>query len=185
MSKAESVKIQSILDNIKDVTMSPSSMETLCEFERVIDENGLYAFHHWKEGELVSGPHITAYRITCTFSWPLEMMPDPAGALRLLSYGVKVYYKKGWLKYPIKVKSEDDFRSDIKKPKLARTKIWLVTINMPKYLIKEIKQSSKEIIDQQMDMSDIDSGYEQSIGGMENNPQQSMETPAPMTPQGF
>lgn len=180
------VKIAAILDNVKSVTMSPSAMETLCEFERVIDENGLYAFHHWKDGELVAGPSISAYRVTCTFSWPLEMMPDPAGAQRLLSYGVKVYYKKAWLVYPVKVKSEEDFRSTIKKPKLARVKVWLVTINMPKYLIKEIKQSSKEIIDSEMDMGDIDDSYEQSIssdeGAMPST--NSMETPAPATPQG-
>lgn len=162
------IDIQSILDNIKQVSMSPSSLETVCEFERVIDENGLYAFHHWKDGELVSGPNITAYRVICTFCWPLEKMPDPSGAQRLLSYGIKVYYKKAWLVYPIKVKSEDDFRSNINKPKLARIKVWLVTINMPKYLIKEIKQSSKEIIDQQMDTNDIDNNYEQNISPDEN-----------------
>ena len=42
------LKIGDILDNIKQVSMSPSSMDILREFERVIDENGLYAFHNWK-----------------------------------------------------------------------------------------------------------------------------------------
>ena len=163
MSNSNHVDIAAVLDNIKQVSMSPSAMETLCEFERVLDENGLYAFFHWRDGELVSGPNIAAYRITCTFCWPLEKMPDPAGAQRLLSYGVKVYYKKVWLLYPVKIKSEDDFRPNIKKPKLARTKVWLVTINMPKYLIKDIQQSSKEIIDQEMGTSDINNSYEQSI----------------------
>jgi hypothetical protein len=78
------VNIQAILDNVRQVSISPSSMEILCEFERVIDENGLYAFHHWKQGELVAGPDIKAYRVSCTFFWPLEKMPDPAGAARLL-----------------------------------------------------------------------------------------------------
>ena len=186
-TKTNRVDIGAILTNIKQVSMSPSSMETICEFERVIDENGLYAFHHWKDGELVSGPNITAYRVTCTFSWPLEKMPDPAGAQRLLSYGCKIYYKKAWLVYPIKIKSENDFRANIKKPKLARIKVWLVTINMPKYLIKEIKQSSKEIIDQEMDMSDINDAYEQNISPDNNqmtNNEQNNES-APMPPQGF
>jgi hypothetical protein len=186
MGQSNKIDIASILSNIKQVSLSPSAMETVCEFERVIDENGLYAFHHWKDGELVSGPNITAYRVVCTFCWPLEKMPDPAGAQRLLSYGVKVYYKKAWLVYPVKIKSEDDFRPSIKKPRLARTKVWLVTINMPKYLIKEIKQSSKEIIDQEMDMGDINDSYEQNISPDENpingNEQ---NTPAPIAPQGF
>lgn len=113
-------------------------------------------------------------------------MPDPAGAARLMSYGVKIYYKKSWLVYPIKVKSEDDFRPSIKKPKLARVKVWLVTINMPKYLMKEIKQSSKEIMDQEFDMDDIGNEYEQTISPDQNIPQTGQEqAPAPMTPAGF
>lgn len=181
---ATSVKIQQILDQIKQTTMSPSSMETLCEFERVLDENGLYAFLNWKEGELVEGPIITAYRVACTFSWPLEKMPDPAGAQRLIPYGAKVYYKKAWLVYPIKIKSETDFRPTIKKAKLARVKIWLITINLPKYLIKEIKQSSKEIMDQEMSSSDIETNYSQAIDN--NQPAEtSVPTPTQNMPVGF
>ena len=163
------VNIQAILDNIKQVSMSPSSMELLCEFERVIDENGLYAFHHWKQGELVEGPIVTAYRVKCTFFWPLEKMPDPSGAKRLLNYGVKVQYRKGWLVFPIKVKSEDDFRPEIKKPKLAKTKVWLVTINMPKYLMKEITQGSEEIMNQELNTADLNDNYQQDIDNTQND----------------
>jgi hypothetical protein len=148
--------------------MSTSSLETLCEFERVIDENGLYAFHNWKMGELVEGPTSSAYRVTCTFFWPLEKMPDPSGAKRLLSYGVKISYRKAWLKYPIKIKSESDFRPGIKKAKIAKTKVWLVTINIPKFLIKDIKQGSKEIIDADMDMGDISKNYKTKIDSKNN-----------------
>jgi len=141
------IKIGQILDSVKQVTMSPSALETLCEFERVIDENGLYAFLNWKSGELVEGPIISAYRVKCTFMWPLEKMPDPSGAKRLLPYGCKITYRKAWLKYPIKVKTPSDYREGIKKPRIAKVKVWLVEINMPKYLMKDIKQSSEEIQD--------------------------------------
>ena len=163
------VNIQAILTNIKSVSMSPSSIATLCEFERVIDENGLYAFHHWKQGELVEGPIISAYRIKCTFYWPLEKMPDPAGVRRLLAYGVNISYRKAWMKYPIKVKSENDFRGAIKKPKIAKTQVWLVTIDMPKYLIKDIQQSSEEILDQQLNTQDIPDHVEQQLDQNDNN----------------
>ncbi len=152
----DSIKIGNILDSVKQVSMSPSSLETLCEFERVIDENGLYAFHHWKEGELCDGPIISAYRIKCTFWWPIELMPDPSGAQRLLAYGVKVSYRKGWLTYPIKIESENDYRNGIKKPKLAKMRIWLVTINMPKFLIKEVKFGSEEILAKDLDINNTD-----------------------------
>lgn len=184
--KSNRVDIGAILDNIKQVSLSPSSIETLCEMERVIDENGLYAFFNWIDGELVSGPNITSYRVTCTFCWPLEKMPDPAGAQRLIPLGCKIFYKKAWLVYPIKIKSEDDFRPAIKKPKLARIKVWLVTINMPKYLIAEIKQSSKEIMDNELDSSDMNASYEQNISADENQMDTGEDnTPAQISPEGF
>lgn len=151
------LKIGEILDNIKQVSMSPSSMDILREFERVIDENGLYAFHNWKTLELVAGPEIAAYRIQCTFSSPLSKMPDPSGAERLLPYGVKVGYKKAWLVYPVKITTADDFRPAIKKAKLRKTLVWLITINMPRFLMKNISQGSEEIMDAEFDMQDVDS----------------------------
>ena len=174
-----SIEIGKVLDNIKQVSMSPSAMNFLREFERVIDENGLYAFHHWKLGELVEGPEISAYRVRCTFSWPLAKMPDPAGGERLLPYGVKVFYKKAWFVYPIKVKSESDFRPTVKKPKLAKTPVWLVTIDMPKYLIKDIQQGSKEIMDREMEMQSVDDAYDEDlnthVGQQKANQQEDMQ----------
>ena len=157
------IKIGQILDSIRQVTMSPAALETLCEFERVIDESGLYAFHNWKSGELVSGPIISAYRVKCTFMWPLDKMPDPSGAERLLTYGCKISYRKAWLKYPIKVKTPSDYREGIKKPKIAKIKVWLVEINMPSFLMKEIKQSSEEIMDKSFETPDIGQEQEQAI----------------------
>lgn len=147
------INIQRILDSIKQVSMSPYSLETICEFERVLDENGIYAFENWKGGELVEGPVISTYRVECTFWWPLKNMPDPAGAARLSDYGVKTTYRRGWLIYPIEVKSEGDYRASIKKPKLARQRIWLVTINIPKYLIKDVKMGSEEMMRQEYEQS--------------------------------
>ena len=157
------VNIGAILQNIKQVSISPSSMEILREFERVIDESGCYAFHHFKQLELVDGPEISAYRVKCTFMSPLKQMPDPSGMKRLTPYGIIVKYKKAWLKYPIKIKSEADFRSDIKKAKIAKTPVWLITIDMPKFLMKSITKGSKEILDKEMDLSDLEDGYESDL----------------------
>ena len=163
------VNIQAILDNIRQISLSPSSMEFLREFERVIDENGLYAFLHWKQGELCDGPKVSAYRVKCTFFWPLSKMPDPAGAQRLIPYGVKITYKKAWMKYPVKVHSEDDFRPGVKKPKIAKIPIWLVTIDIPKYLIKDITRGSKEIINREFDMENIQDAYERDLDSIAGN----------------
>jgi hypothetical protein len=156
-------KIQDILTNIKQVSLSPSSMTILREFERVIDENGCYAFYNYIDLELVEGPIISAYRVKCTFMSPLKKMPDPAGAARLIPYGVKVKFRKAWFSYPIKVKSEADFRDTIKKPKIVKSKVWLIDIDMPKYLIKDIKRGSDEIMDDELTMKNIDDAYEEDL----------------------
>ena len=56
--------VKDIVDNTKRIYMSDSSMETLMDFERVLDEVDLYAFKNWKKGELIEGPIKTAQRQT-------------------------------------------------------------------------------------------------------------------------
>ena len=79
-----------VADNIRDIYMSEGSLLTLLDFERVLDELDLYTFAHWKQGELVEGPVYEKYFVKCTFMWPLDRMPDPAAAKRLLPYGAKI-----------------------------------------------------------------------------------------------
>ena len=143
--------------------MSKSSMDILLDFERVIDEMGTYAFQNWKLGELVEGPIVKKYRVICTFMWPVSMMPDPAAAERLLNYNAKISFKKDWLIYPVKIKDQSDFRPNNKKPKLAQKQVWLVTINLPKSLIKDIQTGTQDILNSTIDLSDIDKAYEQGL----------------------
>ncbi len=155
--------LQSILKQIKSVAMSKSSLETLMEFERVISDLNLYAYKYWKYGELVEGPIISKYRVECKFCWPYKRMPDPRGVERLLQYGIKVKFQKSWLKYPIQIKHEEDYRGGVNKAKIAKSKIWIVTLNIPKHLIKDVTKGSEEIQDNEIDMSDVDNAYEQGF----------------------
>ena len=43
--------IKKILDNTKEIYMTDSSLETLLDFERVLDDLDLYAFDNWKRSE--------------------------------------------------------------------------------------------------------------------------------------
>ena len=65
-------------------------------------------------------------------------MPDSDGGKRLTDYGCKVFYKKDVYIYPRQVLKQDDFRPGTKKGKLDQMPIWLVTIRMPKELIRTI-----------------------------------------------
>lgn len=152
--------LKDVLENTKNIYMTDSALDSLMDFERVIDELDVYVFENWKKGELVEGPLYEKYFVTCTFMWPYKLMPDPRGGEKLLEYGCKIRYKKDMLEYPVKIKSPDDFKPGTKTPKMASTPIWLVEIVMPKKLMREIHQGSVELESEELDVEDIEKAYE-------------------------
>jgi hypothetical protein len=157
MSKA----IADVIDNTKEIFMTDSSLGTLLDFERVLDELDTYVFANWKDGELVEGPVYEKYFVSCTFMWPHKMMPDPRGGERLLSYDCEVYYAKDMLEYPIPIDDPSDFQPGTKMPKMAKKPVWLVTIVMPKKLMQEIQQGSLDLESATLDLEDIEQAYEE------------------------
>lgn len=155
--------LHDVIKNTKDIYVSSSALETLLDFERVLDELDIYAFENWKKGELVAGPVYEKYFVTCTFMWPYKKMPNPRGGERLLDYGCEVRYRKDKLEFPIKVKSPDDFEPGTKMPKLGTSKVWLVEIVMPKELMQEIVRGSIELESDTIDAEDIDQAYEEGV----------------------
>ena len=152
-----------VAENIKDIYLSEGSLLTLLDFERVLDELDLYAFKNWQIGELVSGPDIGKYRVTCIFMWPEKLMPDPRGARRLLPFDCEVKFKKTAMKVPMKIENPSDYRPGTKKARLIEKKIWLVSITMPKALMSDIRTGSVELEDEEIDLEDLDSAYEQDL----------------------
>ena len=152
--------IKDLLSNTKDIFMTDSAVSTLLDFERVCDELDLYAFAHWKQGELVDGPEYEKYFVKCTFMWPYKKMPDPRGAARLGEYDCEVNYKKDYFEHPINVKTPFDFQPGTKMPKMVKSPVWLVEIVMPKKLMADIQQGALELESGTVDMEDIDQAYE-------------------------
>ena len=134
--------IKDIINNIKEVYMTDSNLETLLSYERVLDELDLYTFANWKQGELIEGPIYEKYFVTCKWMYEYRKMPDPAGAERLLSYGCEITYQEDKLSYPIKITGPDDYKPGTKTNKLVEKPIWIVTITMPKSLMDDIRQGS-------------------------------------------
>lgn len=174
-----------VADNIKDIYMSDGSLTTLLDFERVLDEVDIYAFKNWANGELVAGPNIGRYKVSCTFMWPEKMMPDPRGARRLLPFDCTVEYKRHELKIPIKITDPSDYQPGTKKAKLVEKPVWLVEITMPKSLMSDIKTGSIELEGEEIDLDELDQAYEQDLDKEANqsdqqaqNAQQSLEQPA-------
>ena len=147
--------LKDIIENTKDIYMTDSSINTLLDFERVIDELDLYIFDHWKKGELVAGPQYEKYFVTCVFMWPYKLKPDTRGAKRLAEYGCVVRYKHDVLNYPLKVKKPTDFEPGTKMPRMGKTPVWLVEITMPKKLIQEITKGSLELESETVDAQEI------------------------------
>ena len=129
--------IKDVIENIQSLYNSNSSLSTLKDFERVLDEMDMYVYKNWRDGELASGPTVDRHWITASFMWPKKQMPDPMAAKRLLDYGCKIKYETTQLIEPRKVSNPDDFRPGTRKGKLDRKPIWIVEIMMPKKLVED------------------------------------------------
>jgi hypothetical protein len=177
-----------VADNIKNIYMSEGSLLSLLDFERVLDELDVYAFKNWIIGELVAGPEIGRYRVTCTFMWPERLMPDPRGARRLLPFDCEVKYKKTTIKIPIKIEEPEDYIPGSHKARLIEKPVWLVEITMPKSLITDIRTGSVELEGEEIDLEDLDGAYEQDLDKQEfktddnNEQQQPDNVTTPATP---
>lgn len=172
-----------VAENIRDIYLSEGSLLTLLDFERVLDELDLYAFKNWEIGELVAGPEIGKYKVSCTFMWPFKLMPDPRGARRLLPFDCDIKFKKTLMKVPVKIEDPSDYRPGTHKAKIIEKKVWLVEITMPKSLMSDIRTGSIELEDQDIDLQDLDDAYEQDLDKQEyqsdeNEQQQQQQQPA-------
>lgn len=152
--------VKDIIDNTKNLYMTDSGLETLMDFERVMDELDVFVFSNWIKGELAEGPIYEKYFVTCTFMWPYKFMPDPRGAERLLDYNCSIRYKKTQLSYPVTVDDPDDFRDGTHMPKMVKKPVWLVEIVMPKQLMRDIHRGSIELENEKIDLEDIEQSYE-------------------------
>ena len=159
----ETLVIRDVINNVKDIYMSDSSLTTLLDFERVLDSLDLYAYENWQLGELIQGPIIEKYFVSCKFMWPLKKMPDPRGGQRLLNYDCEVNFQKTGLKYPKQIKSYDDYEPGTKVAEMEVAKIWIVEIIMPKTLMNDIHQGSIEKESDEVDLDDLEDAYEQGL----------------------
>jgi len=166
-----------VAKNIQDIYLSEGSLLTLLDFERVLDELDVYAFKNWEIGELVQGPTVSKYKVSCIFLWPENLMPDPRGGRRLLPFDCEVKFKKTTMKMPIKIEDPTDYRPGTKIARIIEKKIWLVEITMPKSLMNDIHTGSVEMEDQAIDLKNLDDAYTKDVNqqDIENTNEQPIE----------
>lgn len=181
------IDFTSIVSTVKGIMTSDGSMSVLLDYERVLDEADLYAYKNWLLGELVQGPDIGRYSVTCVFMWPAKLMPDPRGAKRLLALGCKLQFAKSKVKIPVEVKDYEDFVPGTRYPKGVEKKVWFVRIEIPLELMDDIKEGSIDLADQTIDLEDIEDAYNEDLDKEETKqndqgPADSMEGLGPTGP---
>ena len=155
-------QLKNTLDNIID---SSSNLNVLLEFEEVLDNLHIYSYKNWEYGEVLAGPEVSRYWVTVSLMYPYKMMPDPDGALRLTKHGARVFYYQDELLEPIKITKPDDLgptdsRTGERKPKMKKSKVWVVTIEMPRDFVSEFESAKVTINGVDVDLSDVDSAYD-------------------------
>tara|TARA_B100000900_G_scaffold89814_1_gene73192 strand:+ start:1302 stop:1829 length:528 start_codon:yes stop_codon:yes gene_type:complete len=161
-----------VIDNLKSTASRNSALETLMDFERVLDNTGIYGYKNWMDGQIVEGPGIEKYWVTVTLMWPAKKMPDPEGAERLLRIGGKVYYAKDQFISAAKLRKPEDSEGpdgyDGKRPGQQRarkvvTDVWLVTIEIPRKHMQGIEDAKLRVDDQEINSASVDDAYNDSL----------------------
>jgi hypothetical protein len=137
--------IKDIISNIEQIYGSNNSLQLLKDFERVLDELDVYVFDSWIDGELVEGPKESRYYVECTFMWPYEQLPEPAGGKRLTEYGCRVQVAESKIATVRKIKTPNDIRPGTRKGKIDHKQIWMIKISMPKKLMSDINRGYTEL----------------------------------------
>jgi hypothetical protein len=162
-------RVNDVLALIRRISGKTTALDMLLEFEKTLDHVSLYAYKNWISGELVQGPDIDRYWFKTTWMYPIKMMPDPEGALRLIKYGCKVYYAKDTFIQPDRVLSPEDAAGDMttqpKKAKMLSIPVWLVVIEMPRKFIDDAYDGILEFEDEEVDIEDINAAWDEEITG--------------------
>jgi len=193
------ITAQDLNDHLRKVSEGESLLDMLLEFEGILDEVDLYAYKNWIKGEILEGPDVGRHWVTAKFMYMSEDMPDPSGAERLLSRGIKVKFCREELKYPKKIKNWDDVdqaRSfnargggygglgglggvGYVKPKVMSDKVWVVEIKMPRKYVDNTIQDYVDVGDDEfIDTDAIDTATQMQADAQMN------ADPQPVMPDG-
>jgi len=148
-----------------------SALDVLLQVDSVLDSLNIYAYKNWIEGEIVDGPHIERYWVTLTLMYPHKLMPDPAGAERILAKGGKVFFAKDELITAAKLVTPDDVAEieDERRPNMPAAKkikrpIWLITLELPRTFLDSMTSDKVKIDDLSIDTQTVEDAYDDGLG---------------------
>lgn len=179
--------IKDAVENINRINGNETLLDLLLEFEKILDETGIYAYKNWSIGEVVEGPLLERHWFNVTLMYPHDNMPDPDAIRRLHKQGCTVNYVKEQIEVPRKVKSLEDIEDlQSKTPKTEKKDVWLVKIEMPRRFIENFDDRSLEISGKDVDMSSLNQAYDEGLDDQNAAVQQGQDAaaPAPIEPMG-
>jgi hypothetical protein len=155
-------------DAINRITDNEDLLSIMIDVENYFDNNNLYVFKHWIDGEVIGGPFVKRYWVKIILKYPYKKMPDPNGGLRLLKHGTKIHYDIKYEERPVEIKSPSDYRPGTKKPKMKKHKIWVITLLIPRRFVQNLDSEIMDIYNDEVDVNTVDD----STGEQQSNPNQ-------------
>ena len=64
--------IRNAVENINRINGNKTLLDMLLEFEKVLDDTGIYAYKNWMAGEVVEGPILERHWFNVTLMYPRE-----------------------------------------------------------------------------------------------------------------
>jgi hypothetical protein len=169
-------ELADIKKQISEINNSSGVLDMLIEFEKTLDNTNLYAFKHWFDGEIVSGPEIGRYWFTVKLMYPYKMMPDPMGGVRLEKFGCKVSYEKDIFEVPAEVGEMGASRNPAtKQTRIKRNKVWIITIKMPMRFITDGTDDRMDTLNNtEVPTDDLSQGYDDGAEFVDQDTDESM-----------
>lgn len=173
---------------IKKITDSDTLLDILIQAEDFLDSMDIYAFSNWIDGTVVEGPFVSRYWVSLSLMYDYDLMPDPAGAIRLINIGAKVSYKEIELedndlptdpKDRIDIDSLDGMGNNeaalgttlyqyaSTKPKKYNKK-WIIEITIPRQFIDDLNDINMNSFDSDVQNS-LDQEYKIANNNVTNN----------------
>lgn len=138
------IAIKMLNDHIKKISETNTLLDMLLEFERVLEDQDIYAYKNWIKGEVLAGPIFSRHYVTIKLVYDHKEMPDPDGAKRLMKKHCLVKYTKDELEAPVKVQNFDDVITEIgddgipkHRRKTVKKPVWIVEIKIPRRFVDE------------------------------------------------
>jgi hypothetical protein len=147
-------------------------LDIMIQMEDVLDSLDIYVFANWMKGEIVEGPVVRRYWFDFTLRYPIDKMPDPRGAMRLLKHGVRVDFNK--VTVETDQGEEPVEESDDGETKAIPTH-WEVMISIPKRLVADMNAAELDFYDEDIEVEDVqdaqDTGMNDETGMFDDDAQ--------------